>query len=342
MTEVKKYIIYKIINTLNNKVYIGKHETYDIDDKYFGSGVILKMAIKKYGKENFIKNIIEFCENLDHLNEREIYWINNIDSITPKGYNINIGGKGGDNFTNNPNKEIIRLKMTQNRKPKIYTDADREKYRQRMLGTKLPNHKKIKCEFCSIMISKANHNRWHGIYCKSNPNKIEKITETKKCEFCDKNAILSSYTLSHGKNCKSNPNKMEKITETKKCEFCDKNINIANYKNYHGFNCKQNPLFINNNDYKNTTAYTIKIKTENTRKKNGDNRQSEESNKKRSNTLKGRIVKDLTKEKMSISRKLYLQNKTDINYICKHCNKQTTLKTNYVRWHDVNCKLKIL
>jgi hypothetical protein len=64
-------IIYKTTNTLNGKFYIGKSK-YD-DPDYIGSGSILKKAIKKYGKENFVKEVIEHCEDETQLNIREIY-----------------------------------------------------------------------------------------------------------------------------------------------------------------------------------------------------------------------------------------------------------------------------
>jgi hypothetical protein len=44
------YLIYKITNIVNDKIYIGKHQTENINDTYFGSGVALERAIKKYGK----------------------------------------------------------------------------------------------------------------------------------------------------------------------------------------------------------------------------------------------------------------------------------------------------
>lgn len=88
------YIIYKIINKLNNKIYIGKHITTNINDGYMGSGTYIKKAYKKYGKENFTKEIIEETDK-DKLNDREKYWIKYYNSNKSRyGYNRTIGGDG--------------------------------------------------------------------------------------------------------------------------------------------------------------------------------------------------------------------------------------------------------
>jgi len=78
-----------MINKLNNKFYIGKDKNNN--PNYLGSGKLIKRAIKKYGKENFKKEILEECKTDDELNKREIYWIN---KLKPK-YNIAKGGNGG-------------------------------------------------------------------------------------------------------------------------------------------------------------------------------------------------------------------------------------------------------
>jgi hypothetical protein len=86
-------IIYKTINTVNNKEYIGRDKHNN--PRYLGSGTVLKQAIKKYGRKNFKKSILEETEDTS----REQYWILYYNTIYPKGYNLTIGGDGGDTFT---------------------------------------------------------------------------------------------------------------------------------------------------------------------------------------------------------------------------------------------------
>ena len=49
------YTIYKITNLINDKIYIGQHTTENLVDSYMGSGRNIKYAIKKYGKQHFLK-----------------------------------------------------------------------------------------------------------------------------------------------------------------------------------------------------------------------------------------------------------------------------------------------
>jgi group I intron endonuclease len=99
-------IIYKTINLINNKIYIGKQKLYTIS--YFGSGKLIKAAIKKYGKQNFKKEIVQECFSLKELNEQETFWILKLESFKKEiGYNISFGGDGGDTISNNPHKDDI-------------------------------------------------------------------------------------------------------------------------------------------------------------------------------------------------------------------------------------------
>lgn len=89
-----KHFIYKTTNIINGKYYIGAHSTNNVDDGYLGSGKLLRKSIEKYGRENFIREILLYCENIEELYNKESQIIsehlgNNM------CYNVKPGGKGG-------------------------------------------------------------------------------------------------------------------------------------------------------------------------------------------------------------------------------------------------------
>jgi len=57
------YTVYKITNTVNNKTYIGVHETKNLDDEYYGDNQELKDAIAEHGIENFTKEYLVICND---------------------------------------------------------------------------------------------------------------------------------------------------------------------------------------------------------------------------------------------------------------------------------------
>lgn len=90
------YCIYKITNLVNGKTYIGQHKYKNLYDSYMGSGKHLKRAQKKYGIENFEKEIIysriQYKETADDM---ERFAIAKERSIGKAEYNIADGGQGG-------------------------------------------------------------------------------------------------------------------------------------------------------------------------------------------------------------------------------------------------------
>jgi group I intron endonuclease len=88
--------IYETTNLINGKKYIGKHKSCNFDKNYYGSGIGLKRALNKYGKENFKIVILEEIEtNQKDLDLREVYWIEYFDAVKSKNYYNN--SYGGEN-----------------------------------------------------------------------------------------------------------------------------------------------------------------------------------------------------------------------------------------------------
>lgn len=85
---------YKITNNINGKFYYGVHSTNNLDDGYMGSGSYIKNAIKKYGIENFKKEILKFFENIDEMFDYESQLVNNDLVNNPNCYNLVNGGDG--------------------------------------------------------------------------------------------------------------------------------------------------------------------------------------------------------------------------------------------------------
>ena len=90
------YTVYKTTNTVNGKYYIGMHQTNDLNDSYLGSGKILKQAIKKYGAENFSKEILYVFDNEQEMRDKEKELV----VISEDTYNLCDGGKGGFGYLN--------------------------------------------------------------------------------------------------------------------------------------------------------------------------------------------------------------------------------------------------
>lgn len=94
-------IIYKITNNNNGKIYIGQtvsklnvrwsqHVNYAIKRK---GNSVLSEAIRKHGRENFTVEILEACNNVEEMNQKEISYIKDLNSLSPNGYNLDSGGK---------------------------------------------------------------------------------------------------------------------------------------------------------------------------------------------------------------------------------------------------------
>ncbi len=109
MAKLVQYL-YEIKNKLNNKIYIGIHSTEDIDDGYMGSGTLIVQSISKYGKNNFIKTILEYCDNRELLIELEKKIVNKEFVNRRDTYNLVVGGSS-INSTWKKSNETIAYKL---------------------------------------------------------------------------------------------------------------------------------------------------------------------------------------------------------------------------------------
>ncbi len=91
--------IYKITNTLNGKAYVGQSVdikrrwgSYKNTQKDAAHELMIDRAIKKYGINNFTFGILEQCTKQE-LNDREEFWIKELNTFSKNGYNLNTGGR---------------------------------------------------------------------------------------------------------------------------------------------------------------------------------------------------------------------------------------------------------
>lgn len=135
------YYVYKITNKVNGKIYIGVHKTNDLNDRYFGSGKYLKQAIKKYGIENFEKEILQFCLSKEEMYGTERLLVNEEFVKRKDTYNTRVGG-GGDWSHVNKHSNIQKQKnILSQHKQKFLRETDKEWNARRIGNMKVAQQK---------------------------------------------------------------------------------------------------------------------------------------------------------------------------------------------------------
>lgn len=147
--EVKMYyFIYKTTNQITQEYYIGKHCTENLNDGYIGTGMTILKKIKQFGKKHFYRNIIEFCNSYEELNEAEKKYITLRELSDPLCMNNQTGGDDG--FIQSPETiEKIRIKNTG--KPK--SAETRKKMSKALNGRKLSEEHKNSLRLAKLYIS---------------------------------------------------------------------------------------------------------------------------------------------------------------------------------------------
>jgi group I intron endonuclease len=143
--------VYQTTNLINNKKYIGSSRKPKIDYNYYGSGRVLKDAIKKYGKENFTIEILWEGEG-DARNIESKFLILNNASLNPLYYNLTNDARG-NNIHKDETKQTVSEKLTGRK----FSKETCEKIRLSKL--KKSNSKKGKPDGPKPNISKAHKGR---------------------------------------------------------------------------------------------------------------------------------------------------------------------------------------
>lgn len=94
----KYYFLYKTTCLVSNRYYIGMHFTSNLKDGYLGSGIFLRNSIRKHGKENHLREILEFLPSKELLKIKEREIVNEKLLLDPLCMNLKIGGMGGAVF----------------------------------------------------------------------------------------------------------------------------------------------------------------------------------------------------------------------------------------------------
>ena len=181
-----KYLLYRIRNDINDKIYIGqtteslekrfaRHCGYQLnDDTYF------HRAIKKYGAEHFYIELIAEVINQEELDKIEFEYINSIP--VDKLYNSKFtqGKCGGDTLSQHPNKEEISKKISESK-----------------MGAKNPRAKTVKAENIKtgevIIFGSALECVRHLI----NPNSTDHSPVTRRCRGQIKQLYNNEWKFSY-------------------------------------------------------------------------------------------------------------------------------------------------
>ena len=194
-----KYIVYKITNLINNKIYIGqtteslkkrwkRHCGYQLNDKTY-----LHNTMKKYGIKNFSIEIIDMAKNQEELDEKEYFYIKLYMSDNKDiGYNLkNTKGKcGGDTITNSINKSNICKNISNSKKKNKNPNSKKIKAINILTKEEFIFNSMIECQEklnicrhdiisrrCRNLIKKPYKNTWNFVY-------LNKCVST-NCDECN-------------------------------------------------------------------------------------------------------------------------------------------------------------
>ena len=266
MGEIMSGYVYKIVNRINGKWYIGSHD--GSNKNYMGSGIALRAAIEKHGIENFEKSILYEENNIDLIRESEELILNMLDAASdPMSYNLKNEACGGS-FPGVKNG-MYGKKLTPDQRYECgsaFRGKKRPDFAESISGENNPMYGKNYHTHGIVKKSKQNAGKTYEEIFGEQKAKVLKETlsksqtgtkhklSTHKCPHCCSIGSGPNMTRYHFDNCllnEENPNNIigkfsgkEDMLDKRKmifvCPHCEKEgMNMGNMNRWHFDNCKR-------------------------------------------------------------------------------------------------------
>ncbi len=203
------HFIYKIENKTNGKFYIGqticpKNRKKQHFSKAFHGNPALDRAVLKYGRHSFNFSILEELETLDEANGREVFWIKELNSLAPNGYNLKEGGNAGgsdssetrqkkslskqgsrNSFYGKKHSEESKIKISKSKMGKKPQLTEEDLLRRRNQKTFLGKTHSLESR---IKMSKAHSGEHHNFYGKFHSEETKrKMSEARRKWWAQQN-----------------------------------------------------------------------------------------------------------------------------------------------------------
>lgn len=210
------YIVYKTTNLVNGKIYIGAHRTKNIGDAYIGSGILFLKALKKYGYENFKKEILYVYQSEDEMFAKEAELVTEEFVSLDTNYNIELGGRGLVGRSKSIRKRIS-ASVSVCKQGKKLSESHKKSISASHTGKVLSEAHKLKIsESCKGRTLSSQH--------------IERLKDTRlkgvPRSDSEKESMRAAFIN----------------TPDKVCPHCGKSCKPAPYKRWHGDNCRMKEL----------------------------------------------------------------------------------------------------
>lgn len=187
-----KYTVYKVTNTINGNIYIGVHKTDNPNDRYLGSGLAVREAVAKHGRDAFTKEVLHAFDTLEEAYAKERQLVDEEFVARRDTYNMICGG-------------AVTVEWTEQRRMRTPDTVARQLATRRANGNmqsywkgkaqspeanakRSASHaalERIACPHCDKLVEPGNAKRWHFDNCATITGRQRKSTAL-TCPHCDK------------------------------------------------------------------------------------------------------------------------------------------------------------